>query len=87
MLIVSVTGEISIGRKNVDASNYTIITGGFFWMSDNEVPIDVRRPTMPDNKVYLGETGMYVSKIGFMGVFPGILAIFAILIWIRRRGR
>ncbi|MCR9013322.1 Gldg family protein [Gabonibacter chumensis] len=80
-------GEISIGRKNVDASNYTIITGGFFWMSDNEVPIDVRRPTMPDNKVYLGETGMYVSKIGFMGVFPGILAIFAILIWIRRRGR
>ena len=56
-------------------------------MSDNEVPIDVRRPTMPDNKVYLGETGMYVSKIGFMGVFPGILAIFAILIWIRRRGR
>ena len=80
-------GEISISRKGVRASNYSLITGSFFWMSDEEVPIDVRRPNPPDNAVRVGETGMYISKLGLMGLFPILLAIAAIIIWIRRRGR
>lgn len=80
-------GEISISRKNVRAANYSLISGSFFWMSDEEVPIDVRRPTAPDNAVNIGDTGMYISKIGFMGCLPVILAVIAIFIWVRRRGR
>ena len=80
-------GEISISRKNVRAANYSLISGAFFWMSDEEVPIDVRRPTAPDNAVNIGDTGMYISKIGFMGCLPVALAIWAIFIWVRRRGR
>lgn len=80
-------GEISISRKNVRAANYSLISGSFFWMSDEEVPIDVRRPTAPDNAVNIGDTGMYISKIGFMGCLPVILAVMAIFIWVRRRGR
>lgn len=33
------------------ATNF-VTTGSFFWM-DNEVPIDVRRPALPDDKVYV----------------------------------
>ncbi|WP_294142111.1 Gldg family protein, partial [uncultured Sanguibacteroides sp.] len=80
-------GELSRGRKGIRASNYYIIQGAFFWLSDEEVPIDVRRPTPPDNKVYPSETGMYITKIMFMGVFPILLLFIAIFIWIRRRGR
>ena len=80
-------GEFSRSRKGIDASNFTIIPGAFFWLSDEEVPIDVRRPNPPDNKIYLGETGMNITKIGFLGVFPLILLFMSIFIWIRRRGR
>ena len=80
-------GELSRGRKGIRASNYYIIQGAFFWLSDEEVPIDVRRPTPPDNKVYPSETGMYITKIMFMGVLSAILIFVAIFIWIRRRGR
>ncbi|KIO46007.1 MULTISPECIES: Gldg family protein [Porphyromonadaceae] len=80
-------GEFSRSRKDIPASNYSIIQGAFFWLSDEEVPIDVRRPRLTDDKVYVGETGMYITKIGFMGVLPAILLFIAIFIWIRRRGR
>ena len=80
-------GELSRGRKDIRASNYSIIQGAFFWLSNEEVPIDVRRPTPPDNKVYPSETGMYITKIMFMGVLSAILIFIAIFIWIRRRGR
>ena len=80
-------GEISISRKDVPAANYYLISGSFFWLSEEEVPIDVRRPTPPDNAVNLGMDGMYYWKIVLMGLWPAILAFFAIFIWVRRRGR
>ena len=80
-------GEISISRKGVQASNYSLITSSFFWMSDGEVPIDVRRPKLPDNKVYVSKGGMTATKVVFMGVIPLVLILFSILIWVRRRGR
>ena len=80
-------GEISISRKDVPAANYYLISGSFFWLSEEEVPIDVRRPTPPDNAVNLGMNAMYYWKIVLMGLWPAILAFFAIFIWVRRRGR
>ncbi len=80
-------GELGMQRKDVWAMNFNILTGSFFWLSHEEVPIDMRRPTPPDNAVYVGEIGMSVAKIGFLGVFPAILIFFALFIWIRRRGR
>lgn len=80
-------GEISIGRNGIQAANYSVITGAFYWMSDNEVPIDVRRPPLPDDKISLDKKSMATTKIMLMWVFPGILALCAILLWIRRRGR
>jgi ABC-2 type transport system permease protein len=80
-------GEISISRKGLPASNYSVITGAFYWMSDNEVPIDVRRPNSKDDKISLDKAGMSTTKIILMWAFPGLLALCAIVLWIRRRGR
>ena len=81
------TGELSRGRKGIKASNFTITTAGFFWLSDNEVPIDVRRPNGPDNELWISATGVSVWNVIFMYVFPVVLAIVAFVIWFRRRGR
>ena len=79
--------ELSRGRANVKAANYILISGIFYWLSDEEVPIDVRRPPLPDNEVYIGETAMEVFKIIFKWILPIGLLIFTIFMWIRRRGK
>ena len=80
-------GEISIARQGIPAANYSVITGAFYWMSDNEVPIDVRRPSGTDDKISLDKESMFTLKLILMWVFTGLLALFAIILWIRRRGR
>lgn len=80
-------GELGMGRKGIQADNFSIIMGGFFWMSDEEVPIDVRRPNPLDNEVYLSEKSMAVWTIILKWLIPALLAISSIIIWIRRRGR
>jgi ABC-2 type transport system permease protein len=80
-------GEISIARNGVQAANYSVITGAFYWMSDNEVPIDVRRPPLPDDRILLDKKSMATTKLLLMWVFPATLALCAIVLWIRRRGR
>lgn len=80
-------GEISISRQNVHASNYSVITGAFYWMSDNEVPIDVRRPSSTDDKIALDKNSMATTKKLLTWIFPGLLLMVAVVLWIRRRGR
>lgn len=80
-------GEISMQRARVPAANYNLIMGAFYWMSDEEVPIDVRRPTPPDNKIFMKGAGVKVSKWFLMGLFPVLLIAACLVIWLRRRGR
>ena len=81
-------GELSMSRKGVPANNFSVLTGGFFWLSDNEVPIDVREEGPSDNHINcLTGKSMAVWKVILMWVLPGLMAIFAVVLWFRRRGR
>lgn len=80
-------GELSTGRKGIWASNFSVIMGGFYWMSNEEVPIDVRRPDPTDTDFYMGQTAASVWKIIFMWVLPALMILFGLYIWLRRRGR
>lgn len=77
--------EISIVRSGLDAANYNFIMGAFYWLSNEEVPIDVRRPAPIDNKLYLKLAGMRITRWSLIGLFPLILLSLYITIWIRRR--
>ena len=79
--------EISMQRAGVPASNFNMIMGTFFWMSDNEMPIDVRRPSPPDNKLFAKGADVKMSKWVLMGLFPVLLIAGCLFIWLRRRGR
>ena len=78
-------GEISRQRSNILASNYSFINAMFFWLSDDEVPIDVRRQPAADNKLSLSLNDMFYVKIGFLGVLPALLLVVSGYIWIHRR--
>ena len=80
-------GELSSGHKGIRASNFTLIPGSFFWLSDEEVPIDVRRPTPPDDLVYLSEKEASTWTIILRWIIPALMIILAFVIWLRRRGR
>ena len=80
-------GEFGRRVPHARSDNFSLITGSFFWFSDNEVPIDVRRPALPDNKVYVAQTGAKMIKWSFMLLIPLILAGGGVFIWIRRKGR
>ena len=80
-------GEFGRRVPHARTNNFSLITGGFFWFSDNEVPIDVRRPALPDDKVYVSQPGTKMIKWSFMLLIPLILAGGGVFIWIRRKGR
>ncbi|MDR2129759.1 MAG: Gldg family protein [Odoribacteraceae bacterium] len=80
-------GEISISRKNVPAANYSLVTGSFYWLSDEEVPINITRPAPPDRKVHVGPKSMYWWNIFWIGFVPALFLSCLLFIWIRRRGR
>lgn len=80
-------GEVSMNRRNVSSANYNLIMSAFYWLSDEEVPIDVRRVSPPDRKVFLGLKGMQITKWGLVILLPVGMLIMYLLIWVRRRSR
>ncbi len=79
--------ELGMTRRNVSSANYNLIMSLFYWLSDEEVPIDVRRPTPPDRKVLLGLTGMKLTKWGMIVLLPVAMLVLYLLLWVRRRSR
>lgn len=79
--------ELGTSRNRIRASNYSLINASFFWLSHEEVPIDVRRPRTSDRDIRLGKSGWAISKPLINWVYPAILLFVGLLIWIRRRGR
>lgn len=80
-------GELSMSRKDAKAGNFSLINGSFWWMSDEEVPIDMRRDPAKDKSLAVGEKGWAISNIFLKWVYPALLAMAGVFVWIRRRGR
>lgn len=81
-------GGLMSQRAGVRASNFTLILGGFYWLSDYEAPVDVRRPRPTDDKIYItSSTGSGVVKWSLVLVLPLLLLGGGVLIWMRRRSR
>jgi hypothetical protein len=81
------TSELSRRYRGISSSNFSLINVIFFWMSDGEAPVDIRRPGYIDNDILVSTTAFTVAKVIFMGVIPVALLLFAIILWIRRKGR
>ena len=69
-------GELMSQRRGINAANFSV-----------EVPIDVRRPPMPDDKFYIGSTGANVMWWMLVVILPVALVVTAIVSGVRRKGR
>jgi ABC-2 type transport system permease protein len=79
--------EFSRYRKGINSQNFNMATGMFYWLSDNEVPIDVRRPIPPDTMIYTKESQLIFLNTLYKIVIPSLLALACLFIWLRRKGR
>jgi ABC-2 type transport system permease protein len=80
-------GELMMSRKDVSPANFNFISGAFFWLTNEELPADMRRPPPPDRSLRLGKTSWAISKSGLKWVFPLGLMFCGLYIWIRRKRR
>lgn len=79
--------ELMMTRKGIKASNYSLITESFRWLTNGEFPIDTWRPDPLDTSVSLELSSMKWVKAGILGIFPLLLIACGVLVWYRRRGR
>ena len=81
-------GELfKIRNEEFESGNYYIILGSFYWLSDGEAPVDVRRPGSRDNKLYISKEGASVLKVTFNWIIPALILVIGLFVWLRRRGR
>jgi ABC-2 type transport system permease protein len=79
--------ELGAQRYEMKAFNFNLILAAFYWLSDNEVPIDMTRIDPIDTTTRTGEGFWSFSKILLKWVFPLALLAFNLLLWIKRRGK
>lgn len=80
-------GEIFRRRTGQKIANNNFLEGIFYYLSGDEVPINMYRPLPTDYTVKIRTAGLGIVKIFIMWIIPALLAVAGIVIWIRRRGR
>lgn len=79
--------ELTTNRSGLISANFTFANGIFYWLSDGEVPIDMRRPTPPDDEITLKKSDMPLVRTLYRIVIPALILIGFVLLWFRRKGR
>lgn len=79
--------ELTMSRKGVNAANILLAEGSFFWLSDGEFPVRLYRKASRDTHFLVSLETARMMRFGLMWIIPVLIAIYAIFVWVRRRGR
>lgn len=79
--------ELQRSRKGLPAFNFNMINGTFNWMSDGCSPVDMTRPALQDNAITYDRAEAKSVKLILNWLLPMVTFLFALIIWVRRRGR
>lgn len=74
-----------IERRDAGCLNDLLISGSCYWLSDGKVPIDVRRPTSVDNKIFMSVSVFKGLSALFSWILPVLLLGIYLFQWFRRR--
>ena len=80
-------GELGSSRTGIQSGAYHFIQGLFYWLSNDEAPIDTRRPPLLDNGFGVTKKQMPFINAIYKFVIPSLLLLSIIIIWLRRKGR
>ncbi|MBC5622845.1 Gldg family protein [Butyricimonas hominis] len=78
-------GELSAVRRGIRASNFSLIQGAFCWLSDEELPVDIRHPNPIDNKIFLGISSGTWVKVFVKWILPSVLLLLGMILLLRRQ--
>lgn len=81
------SNEINYVRYTVGSSNSSFMYDVGYWMSDYQLPLEIERKFVSDEKIKVDVDDFDVLRWIFWVLIPLIIASLAIFIWIRRRGR
>jgi len=79
--------ELMMNRKGIKASNYSLITESFHWLSNGEFPVRITRPEPKDVAINLPFAAAKWIRISVLLIIPLLLIGCGILVWYQRRGR
>jgi ABC-2 type transport system permease protein len=78
-------GTVRKEFKGESTANGDFATDIFKWFSYGQFPLDLPRPAPIDNKLLLTPQGLYILKIIFLALLPGLLLLGGIVLLISRR--
>lgn len=82
-----ISNDVYLTDYGAGGMNYTLLLGSSTWMTDNQVPVDVRRPKTTDNDVRMSMSSFGVVSWTLRGFVPLLVLGLYIYLWMRRRGR
>ncbi len=77
--------EIDRMREGFIIGNNTLMLESFRWLSHEEYPITVVRPTNKDNTFTIKTKQLSPVKALFYGILPAIMLLIAVGVWLKRR--
>ncbi len=80
-------GEVNKKRKGIRASNFHFTMGIFHWLSNGDMPVDVRRETPPDNRFSIQLSQFRYWKLILLWGIPVLLAGIGGTLRIKRQRR
>ncbi len=81
-------GELMTSRTGVKPANFAVIMGSFGWLADDEFPVDTSRQRGPDDEFrYITSKDRGWMDILFICVIPGLTAVLALIMLIRRKAK
>lgn len=74
-----------MARNNLNTRNSIFTMGLFKWLNDDKYPFSSSRPSAIDKSIKVNRTGILWIKGVYMGLFPGFIAVIALLLLIKRK--
>ena len=74
-------------RADDGVNNILVINATLDWLTDGYAPVEIVRPVKPDALFDISRENSKWINIFFIGIFPGVLLLFALGLWIMRRGK
>lgn len=82
-----ISNDAYLTNYGAGGTSHAILLGSSTWMTDNQVPVDIRRPKTMDNDVKMSMSAFFVVSWFLRGFIPLLVLGLYVYLWLRRRGR
>lgn len=77
--------ELSSQREGFESGNFNLIVEGFRWLTDGNLPIEIRRPECTDDRFSTTVEVVGTLKTIFLIILPAALLLTGVGLWLARR--